>query len=280
MSPGLNPAGTLCLGAINTIEVLIGNAIKIDNTTSEITINGEAYAYVSNGSQTVLPIISKEGLNPTGTLRIGTSNTSEIDMGLLKIDNTVVPPQVYINGIALPPGSLTNTGDKFTLDPGYDSRGNDYDTTPDVTIQDPIATYWNYSDTGAVQVKNYDATRRALSLVAPGIYDIWVNISIKKRTWTSPAKFYWTPRPNTQSNFTDKNNNLIPANSELPGSSIEFTFDAENSNTTFTGYKQFRVYTNSTDSEFILATDTLRGIVNRNGTDITIKRVGKWPPNI
>jgi hypothetical protein len=276
MSSGLNPAGTLCLGAINTIEVFIGDAIKIDNRTSEITINGEAY--VSNGSQAVLPIISKEGLNPTGTLRIGTSNTSEIDMGLLKIDNTVVPPQVYINGIAIPPGSLTN-GDKFTLDREYDSEG-DYNTTPDVTIPDPITTYWNYSDTGAVQVKNYDATRRALSLVSPGIYDIQVNINITKRIWTSPAKFYWTPRPNTQSNFTDKNNNLIPANSELPGSSIEFTFDAENSNTRFAGYKQFRVYTNSTDSEFILATNTLRGIVNRYGTDITIKRVGNWPPNI
>jgi hypothetical protein len=276
MSSGLNPAGTLCLGAINTSEILIGNAIKIDNRTSEITINGEEYAYVSNGSQTVFPnIISRAGLNPTGTLHIGTSNTSEIDMGLLKIDNTVVPPQIYINGISVPPGSLTN-GDKFTLDQDYDSA-EEYNTTPEATT-DPIATYWNYSDTGAVQVKNYDVTRRALSLVAPGIYDIQVNISIYKRTWTSPAKFYWTPRPNTQSNFTDKNNNLIPANSELPGSSIEFTFDAENSNTTFTGYKQFRVYTNSTDSEFILATDTLRGRVNRNGTDITIKRVGNWPP--
>ena len=117
MSSGLNSAGTLCLGAINTSIVLIGNAIKIDNTTAEITIDGEDYS--GAGTQTVFPnIISSVGLNPAGTLHIGTSNTSEVIMGPLKIDNTVVPSQIYVDGKALAPDSLSNS-DEFTLENDY-----------------------------------------------------------------------------------------------------------------------------------------------------------------
>jgi hypothetical protein len=273
MSSGLNPVGTLCLGAINTSEVLIGNAIKIDNTTaiSEITIDGEAY--VSNGSPTVFPnIISRAGLNPTGTLRIGTSNTSEVIMGLLKIDNTVVPPQIYINEIALPPGSLTNTGDKFTIRDYYNTYNYNNTTYP-------LVTYWNYSEvTDAVQFYEYDGGKIALSLVEPGIYDIRFNLSITASNWaTSPAKFYWTPTGYTSTSFTDDTNTPILAGNELPGSSIDFTFNGT-SNETFTGYKKFRVYTTSANSRFNIKTDTLAGRLNKIGTDIAIKRVGNWPP--
>jgi hypothetical protein len=275
MSSGLNPVGTLCLGAINTSIVLIGNAIKIDNTTaiSEITIDGEAY--VSNGSPTVFPnIISSAGLNPTGTLRIGTSNTSEVIMGLLKIDNTVVPPQIYINEIALPPRSLTNAGDKFTLQDETQFYTYDY-----AYPSDPLITQWNYSErTDAVQFQSYEGARIALSLVAPGIYDIRFNLNITALNWsTSPAKFFWTPTQYATSSFTDDTNDPISANDELPDSSIDFTFNGT-SNETFTGYKQFLVYTTSANSAFNIVTNTLAGRTNKIGTDITIKRIGDWPP--
>jgi hypothetical protein len=39
-------------------------------------------------------------------------------MGLLKIDNTVVPSQVYVNGKALAPGSgVEDVSDKFEITP-------------------------------------------------------------------------------------------------------------------------------------------------------------------
>jgi hypothetical protein len=104
MSSGLNPVGTLCLGAINTIEVLIGNAIKIDNTTAEIYFHDIKVPTTTDGTLSNFDsvITSKAGLNPSGDLRIGIS-TSQIDMGLLKIDNTVVPSQIYVHGVAYPP---------------------------------------------------------------------------------------------------------------------------------------------------------------------------------
>jgi hypothetical protein len=275
MSSGLNPAGTLCLGAINTSEIFIGNAIKIDNTNSEITIDGEVYS--GTGTPTVFPnIISKEGLNPTGILRIGTSNTSEIDMGLLKIDNTVIPSQVYVNGKALAARSLTNTGDKFIL---QDEETQDLKYDYNKPTGDPFVTQWNWSGvTDAVQIYEYEGGRRALSLVEPGIYNIRVNLSITANNWaTSPAKFYWTPTGFTSSIFTDETNTPILAGNELPGSRIEFTFDG-NTNETFTGYTQFLVYTTSANSRFNIDTDTSKGRINEIGTDITIKRIGNWPP--
>jgi hypothetical protein len=124
MSSGLNPAGTLCLGAINTSEVLIGNAIKINNDTTPVEIYFHEIK-VPDASGTLLNfdnvITSKAGLNPSGTLHIGVSTTNEVDMGLLKIDNTVVPPQVYINGVAYPPIEIPVAHD-YTL--AEDSTGD------------------------------------------------------------------------------------------------------------------------------------------------------------
>ena len=102
---GLNPTGSLCFGAINTTEVSIGfdDAITIDNTKTpaEIYFHGVKVPNI-NGTQTDFTslIASNEGFNPSEVLNIGTSNTSEITIGPLKIDNTVVPPQIYINEIA------------------------------------------------------------------------------------------------------------------------------------------------------------------------------------
>ena len=104
MSSGLNPAGTLCVGAINTSEILIGNAIKIDNTTEEIYFHDIKVPTTTDGTLSNFDsvITSKAGLNPSGALRVGIS-TSQIDMGLLKIDNTVVPSQIYVHDVAYPP---------------------------------------------------------------------------------------------------------------------------------------------------------------------------------
>ena len=270
---GLNPAGSLCFGANTTSGVSIGfnDAITIDNTTTpaKITINGTIYNGSGTSTDFTTLILSNAGFNPSGSLNIGTSNTNEITIGPLKIDNTVVPPQIYMNGVSLPPGSLTISGDKFLIHELYDYDGTDG--------YNPIYAYWAPPPTDAVKIIEYFFGRSALTLVESGIYDIRVNISVTNttNTWTSPANFYWTPIPNS-SGFTDINNNTISGSSILPGSNIEFIFD-ENSNTTFTDYIQFRIYTTGLNSAFILATDTIEGRLNKDGTDMTIKRIGDWP---
>jgi hypothetical protein len=268
MSSGLNPAGTLCLGTINTSEVLIGNVIKIDNTNAEITIDGETYS--GAGTQTVFPnIISSAGLNPTGTLRIGTSNTSEVIMGLLKIDNTVVPSQIYINGISVPPGSLTNTGDKFTLENNV-IQDNTNDTLHK-TLQ-----FINLNNSTAVTVGSLpdNGQNNILILAQQGLYEFNVKFNIKNEgVPDGTADIVLRGRGGK---FTDGNGVENTSSGDIPNSEITFTFD--NNTDTLSGNKQFLVYAETSDSSFIIYSYFTFLQLNKIGTEISIKRIGEWPP--
>ena len=133
---GLNPAENLCFGANTTSGVSIGfdDAITIDNTKTptEIYFHGIKVPDTSGTPINFTSLIaSTEGFNPSGFLNIGTSNTSEITIGPLKIDNTVVPSQIYINNRAYSPIELS-VGHEYTLT--EDSTGDKDDLADQVSF--------------------------------------------------------------------------------------------------------------------------------------------------
>jgi hypothetical protein len=109
MSSSINPVSSLCFGVINTDTIILGiqnGAIKIDNTKTpaEISINGVVYFPTPGAAfKDFTNLIPLEGFNPTGTLYIGNSNTSNVELGLLKIDNATVPPQIFLTSVATVP---------------------------------------------------------------------------------------------------------------------------------------------------------------------------------
>jgi hypothetical protein len=275
---GLNPAGTLCLGAINTIEVLIGNAIKINNTTAtaEITIDGETYS--GTGTPTVFPnIISRAGLNPTGTLHIGTSNTSEIDMGLLKIDNTVVPPQIYINGISVPPGSLTNTSDKFILENNVIQDNSDINLSPlSKTLRFINVNNSTIVTVGSIPDGQGNGQNNVLVIAQQGLYEFNVKFNINNSEIQSPTTIICLRgAPGT---FTYADGSIPTISGDIPDSEIEFIFNGGTS--TLSNSRQFLVYASSSNSSFTIISYIDPIQLNKIGTEISIKRIGEWPPPV
>ena len=274
MSSGLNPTGTLCLGAINTCEILIGNVIKIDNTTAtaEISINGVVYG--STGTQTVFPnIISKKGLNPTGTLHIGTSNTSEVIMGLLKIDNTVVPSQVYVNGKALPPGSgAVDNSDTFEI-------ATDINGTKD-TIAAPGGTL-EFIKTVDNNINLAVDSAHLITIKQDGVYEFTFNININDGLdaddgvnillKTASAGFY--------DNISDT---PLAEGTKIPDSDFGIPFNG--SANKLSASKTFSVYVVTDSGAYLtigfdpFVDPDLELHINKIGTSILIKRVGDYAP--
>ena len=270
---GLNPTGTLCFGANNTTSVSIGfdDAITIDNITAEISVNGTIYN--GSGTQTDFTslILSNAGFNPSGSLNIGTSNTSEITIGSLKIDNTVLPPQIYMNGVSLPPGSLTFSGDKFTLqndviqdnylDPLY--RELQFNNVNNSTIV-LVDTALDGADPPAP-----DGLNNMLKLVQSGIYAFNVKYNINNSLGSGSGNIVLRG-----SGFQGEDG-TIPSSGDIIDSEIEFTFT--NGTGTLSGSKQFLVYTVNTGRMFTIYSyiDSLQ--LNKIGTEITINRIGDWP---
>jgi hypothetical protein len=287
MSSGLNPAGTLCLGAINTSIILIGNAIKIDNTTAtaEITIDDEAY--IGTGTQTNFTALipSKAGLNPTGTLHIGTSNTSEVIMGSLKIDNTVVPPQIYINEIALAPSGLAATNsDKFTLQ--GDVTGN-YST-----INGDLIFIANVDNIANVSVADSGLNKLSFASLNHGIYQITIKIKINNEVTrngeTQNIFLRALPMPESGAGFTgfynfDDLTIQTSENAPIANSNIEFTFDDSSSTLeqeiTFTVGVLNQAETSAPSSaSFTIGSGSSDPIsIKKIGTEITINRIGDLP---
>ena len=275
MSSGLNPAGTLCLGSINTSIILIGNAIVINNTTAtaEITINSEVY--IGTGTQTNFTALipSKAGLNPTGTLHIGTSNTSEVIMGLLKIDNTVVPPQVYINGIALPPGSgVENDSDKFEITTDINGTQDTIAAAGSGNLQF-IKTVNN--DTNLL-VNSLDSS--LITIMQSGVYEFTFNINIDDGiNGESVDILLNTASEGFYNNITDT---LLDEGTKIPDSNFGIAFNG--SATTLSASNTFSVYV-GTDSGANLTIGftpfqdpDLDLHINKIGTSILIKRVGDY----
>ena len=283
MSSGLNPAGILCLGAINTSIVLIGNAIKIDNTTSEITINGIKVPDASGTQLNFDSVInSKAGLNPSGTLHIGVS-TAQIIMGLLKIDNTVIPSQVYINGVAYPPIEIPvahdytlaedSTGDKDTLSDQIsfvNVDGND-----DVRVIGKLVTLppspWGTNVPGEPPPEPETVTRYTmLELVDGGTYEFNMDLNVvdagSDGPFAPPAYLY-----------------LVVSSSSDPivESYVLLDFSAEtshyyNKKFNFNAAAGTRVYFDTNVTKMFTSTvNPLGGLtINKIGTKISIKRIG------
>ena len=285
---GLNPTGSLCFGANNTSDVSIGfdDAITIDNTTAEISINGEVYN--GSGTQTNFTplILSNAGFNPSGSLNIGTSNTSEITIGSLKIDNTVVPPQLYMNGVSLPPGGLASNGDKFTLQ--NDVANGNYST-----INNNLIFIANVDNIPNVSVSSGNLNR--LAFLNHGIYQITIKISVVNDAIrdgdTQNIFLRALSMPNSGAEFTgfynvDDLTIQTSANSPIENSVIEFTFSDGNISPVLMLEKTFTVGVLNIDdfsvinpARFTIGSGSSDPIsINKIGTEITINRIGDWPP--
>ena len=272
---GLNPTGSLCFGANNTSDVSIGfdDAITIDNTTAEISINGEVYN--GSGTQTNFTplILSNAGFNPSGSLNIGTSNTSEIIIGSLKIDNTVVPPQLYMNGVALPP-----TGIALPPDDTFELFANA--TGDDDTIADNVVFIKTVNNNLNLIV---DPTKpNTITIKQNGIYEFTFNLNVYNDPINVGDEMSFRLVAATDGFYIDDIGNFQLANDEpLPGSEINFTFNS--SSNVLSASVTFLVYVSS-DTDVSLAMGigqsplTLDLQINKIGTSISIKRTGDYTP--
>ena len=284
---GLNPTGSLCFGANNTTNVSIGfdDAITIDNTTAEISINGTIYN--GSGTQTNFTslILSNAGFNPSGSLNIGTSNTSEITIGALKIDNTVVPPQLYMNGISLPPSGLTVSGDKFTLQ--NDVTNGDYSTINNDLIF--IASVDNIPN-----VSVGSGSLNKLAFLNDGIYQITIKISVVNdviRDGDTQNIFLRALLMDASgAGFTgfynvDDLTTQPSGNAPIENSDIDFTFSGGDISFELMLEKTFTVGVRNHDemmaitpARFTIGSGSSDPIyINKIGTEITINRTGDWP---
>ena len=274
---GLNPTGSLCFGANNTAGVSIGfeDAITIDNTTAEISINGEVY--IGSGTQTNFTplILSNAGFNPSGYLNIGTSNTREITIGSLKIDNTVVPPQLYMNGIALPPNGIALPPDD-TFELVSDAMGDNDSIASDVEL---IKTVNNNSNLIVPTAKP-----NTITIMQNGIYEFTFNLSVfNYPTYDGDAMSFRLVAATEGFYIDNTNNDPLGNGSLLPGSEIIVTFN--NLPGSLIASKTFIVYVGS-DSGVSLNIDTPQSPptldlrINKSGTSISIKRTGDYTPPV
>ena len=271
---GLNPTGTLCFGANNTTSVSIGfdDAITIDNTTAEITINGTIYN--GSGTQTDFTslILSNAGFNPSGSLSIGTSNTSEITIGALKIDNTVLPPQFYMNGVALPPNGIALPPDD-TFELVSDAMGDNDNIANNVVF---IKTVNNNLNLLVDTIK-----QNTITITQNGIYEFTFNLSVFNYPTYNGQTISFRLVAASEGFYIDNTNNLPLANGDpFPGSESIVTFNE--SLDPLIASKTFIVYVGS-DSGVDLtiepqAPPSLNLRINKSGTTISIKRTGDYTP--
>ena len=274
---GLNPTGTLCFGANNTTSVSIGfdDAITIDNATTpaEISVNGTIYN--GSGTQTNFTplILSNAGFNPSGYLNIGTSNTREITIGSLKIDNTVVPPQLYMNGIALPP-----TGIALPLDDTFALFANAIGD--DDTIADNVVFIKTVNNNLNLIVDPINPN--TITIKQKGIYEFTFNLNVYNDSANEDETMSFRLVAATDGFYIDDIGNFQLANDEpLPGSEINFTFNSSSND--LSASVTFLVYVSS-DTDVSLAMGvgqsplTLDLQINKIGTSISIKRTGDYTP--
>jgi hypothetical protein len=232
----MNPQGAFCLGASNTTTVVLGkNAITIDNskTPARIYINEAPFFYIPVPGTLVKDfsnlIPSRAGFNPAGALRIGIRNTEFLDIGLLKIDNTVVPPQVFANDVALPPVESPEDTNQYNYYTNADAIG-DQDTLPNtVSFEDDT------TNTVVSLFNNGDGINNVLKFTNKGVYEIVFKADIVADgfpVFELLGSIYLTSMVNDS--ILNPNTGLyLVANDTIPQSDIVFTNGTSSKTITF-----------------------------------------------
>jgi hypothetical protein len=232
----MNPSGAMCLGASNTNSIVLGhNAIAIDNskTPAQIYINEAPFFYIPVPGTLVKDfsnlIPSRAGFNPSGTLRIAYKNTEFLDMGLLKIDNTVVPPQVFANGAALPPVEIPEDLSRYNYYTNADAIG-DQDTLPNtVSFEDDT------TNTVVSLFNNGDGINNVLKFTNKGVYEIIFKADIVADGFPAfdlLGSIYLTSMVN-DSILNPNTGYYLDANDTIPQSDIVFTNGTSSKTITF-----------------------------------------------
>lgn len=178
MSSGLNPSGSMCVGAVNTNTIILGEGITIDNTKTpaQIYINDAAYFYIPPPGSVIkdfsTDVPSSAGFNPSGTLRIGTGNTEVLDIGPLKIDNTVMPSQIFANGVALAPVEKPQDIDTYEYFLTSDATGDQN------TLKNNVSFAPATANTVVSLINDGSGTNNIFNFAKKGVYEIQFNADV------------------------------------------------------------------------------------------------------
>jgi hypothetical protein len=195
-------------------------------------------------------------------------------MGLLKIDNTVVPSQVYVNGKALAPDS------------GAEVNSDKFEITTDINgTQDTIAA----AGATLVFIKTVDnninlvvdpTQSHLITIMENGVFEFTFNININDGLDGESVDILL----NTASEgfYNNISNSPLAEGTKIPDSNFGITFSG--SSTTLSASKTFRVYVGIDSGADLTIGFTpfidpdLELYINKIGTSILIKRVGDYTP--
>jgi hypothetical protein len=271
----MNPSGAMCLGASNTNSIVLGhNAIAIDNskTPAQIYINEAPFFYIPVPGTLVKDfsnlIPSRAGFNPSGTLRIAYKNTEFLDMGLLKIDNTVVPPQVFANGAALPPVESPDDTDQYSYYVLPEATGNGQ--TLEVYFQpDPV----NPINRVVAEIASVDPFNNGgLEIYRKGIYEVEFQVNVNSEDVLSEQSldgsvFLKAMYPDNVLNPSTGAH--LSANEMIPQSNIMFSKGNTTSETI-----TFNIYTTGSNTIIGVGTDMIGEITLKSPSFVKIKQIG------
>lgn len=196
------------------------------------------------------------GFNPSGTLHIGTSNTGEVNMGPIKIDNTVVPSQLFIKNIT--PIPTINPADTNIYDYYLTSNATgNKDTLQNINSFTPSTATANPGN----KVVSLGKSRSEFLLIYGGGYEIEFKVE------GSPLLSVYLVVKNRQSVLDFKTGLYLEEDSKIPNSNIIFT-SAESSKTI-----KFNIYAKSAKTLIYFGTDSLTDIMLKTGSYIKIKQI-------
>lgn len=268
----MNPSGAMCLGAVNTNNIILGdNAIIIDNTKTpaQIYINDVAY-FPTPGSFIDFSVLipSTAGFNPPGTLRIGTSNTGTLDIGNIKIDNTVVPPQVFANGAALPPVESPEDTNQYSYYVSPETTGNGQ--TLQVYFQPFIPGSFNRV---VAEIDIDDVTENGgLEIYLKGVYEVEFYVNVNSEDVNSGESLDGSVflkamySDNVLNPITGAN---LDANEMIPQSNIMFSKGNTTSETI-----TFNIYITATNTIIGVGTDMIGDITLKPASFVKIRQIG------
>ena len=257
----MNPSGAMCLGAVNTNNIILGdNAIAIDNTKTpaQIYINGVAY-FPTPGSFIDFSVLipSTAGFNPPGTLRIGTSNTGTLGIGNIKIDNTVTPSQIFANGVALPP-----------VESPEDITQYSYYLTSDITgNRENLPVYFQSADDPDFnRVVKLSDDNAGFEFFQIGIYEIQFEADVNSGESLDGSVFLKAIAADNILNHST--GTYLDAGEMVPQSNIAFSKGESSATITF------NVYTTEANSVIGVGTDMIGNITLRSSSFVKIRQIG------
>jgi hypothetical protein len=267
----MNPLGAFCLGASNTNSIILGdNAITIDNskTPAQIYINDAPFFPTPSTFKDFSTIFESTGLNPSGVLRIGTSNTEFLDMGQLKIDNTVVPPQIFANDVALQPVERPEDTDQHSYYVSPATTGNGQ------TLQVYFRPYIPGSTNRVVVEIDIDDpfNNGGLEIFQKGVYEVEFYVNVNSEDVNSGESLdgsVFLKAMDPDNVLNPSTGEHLSANEMIPQSNIAFS----KGNTT-SEIITFNIYITESNTIIGVGTDMIGEITLLYASFVKIKQIG------